>query len=283
MSGWGDGEYVHGRPAPAVRPVVAGYIGYRLTGCAPGSHQGVPGPTMTTVISLADPIELTVMPDPGQRPARFGALVSGLHTRPATVLRTPVQHGVHLDLDPLGARALLGMPAAALGATVVELQDLLGALAGELTDRLATAATWPRRFAILDDVLSRRLAAASSGLVAPEVAHAWRRLVESGGTLRVGDLASEVGWSRRHLGARFGAELGLSPKAAARTLRFDRARRLLTAARPPSLAETAAICGYADQAHLTREWRALAGCTPGAWRAEELPNVQDGLAAAVAP
>jgi AraC-like DNA-binding protein len=50
---------------------------------------------------------------------------------------------------------------------------------------------------------------------------------------------------------------------------------LRTAARP-GLAEIAARCGYADQAHLTREWRELAGCTPSTWLAEELPSVQDG-------
>lgn len=280
MGGWGDGEYVRGRPAPAVRPVVPAYVGYRLTGCDPGTHQGLPGPTLTTVVSLADPVELTVMPDPGQRPARFRALVSGLHTRPATVRRTAVQHGVHLDLDPLGARALLGAPPSALGSSVVELDDLLGGLAGELVERLAAAPTWGVRFAVLDDVLTRRLTAAPPPVLAPELTRAWRRLVEAGGALRVDDVAREVGWSRRHLGARFRAELGLSPKAAARTLRLDRSRRLLASLHPPSLADVAVMCGYADQAHLTREWRALAGMTPGAWRAEEVPKVQDAQASA---
>jgi AraC-like DNA-binding protein len=37
----------------------------------------------------------------------------------------------------------------------------------------------------------------------------------------------------------------------------------------------AAVCGYFDQAHLTHEWRALAGCPPTVWIAEELPFLQD--------
>ncbi|MCA1672997.1 MAG: helix-turn-helix domain-containing protein, partial [Actinobacteria bacterium] len=44
--------------------------------------------------------------------------------------------------------------------------------------------------------------------------------------------------------------------------------------RPP-LADVAARCGYYDQAHFTREWRDLAGCSPRTWLAEELPSVQD--------
>jgi AraC-like DNA-binding protein len=68
------------------------------------------------------------------------------------------------------------------------------------------------------------------------------------------------------------------PAAAARVIRFDRARRLLGAeartGRPPLLADLAARCGYFDQAHLAREFRSLAGCPPSQWLAEEFRNVQ---------
>ena len=42
------------------------------------------------------------------------------------------------------------------------------------------------------------------------------------------------------------------------------------------LADLAADCGYFDQAHLAREFRALAGCPPSQWLAEEFRNVQAG-------
>ncbi len=268
--------FLHRRPAPAVRGVVAEYVGYRAEKCPPGHHRGLPGPTLTTVVSLSEPVEVAAMPDARQAPARFQALVSGLHTAPALIVRPPLQEGLHLDVSPLGARALLGLPAAGLGATVVALDQLLGPLASELVERLAGAPSWDERFAIIDVVLARRLAEGLGDRRPPpgDVSHAWRRLVASGGAVRIADLARELGWSRRHFTQRFRVELGLTPKAAARTLRFDRARQLLAAGEP--LALVAARCGYADQAHLTREWNALAGCAPGRWRAEELPNVQDG-------
>jgi Helix-turn-helix domain len=63
-----------------------------------------------------------------------------------------------------------------------------------------------------------------------------------------------------------------------RVVRFDRARRLLqrrvATAGQPELAALAAACGYYDQAHLAREFRALAGCPPSRWLAEEFRNVQ---------
>src|SRR5690348_17555140 len=117
-----------------------------------------------------------------------------------------------------------------------------------------------------------------SQAVSPEVSQAWRALLASGGTAAVPELAREAGWSSRRLGTRFRAEIGLAPKQAARVVRFDRARRLLqrrvAAAGQPELAALAAACGYYDQAHLAREFRALAGCPPSRWLAEEFRNVQ---------
>jgi AraC-like DNA-binding protein len=91
-------------------------------------------------------------------------------------------------------------------------------------------------------------------------------------------LADELGWSERYLGQRFASEFGLSPKVAARVMRFDRARRLLqqriVSGAPPRLTELALECGYYDQAHLAREFCEMAGCSPSRWVAEELRNIQ---------
>jgi AraC-like DNA-binding protein len=73
-------------------------------------------------------------------------------------------------------------------------------------------------------------------------------------------LAEEVGWSVRHLENRFREQIGLGPKAAARVLRLQRALRLLAAGH--GQADTAAACGYYDQAHLSGEFKAMTGCTP---------------------
>ena len=106
---------------------------------------------------------------------------------------------------------------------------------------------------------------------APEVAWSYRRLAAADGRLAVGALADEVGWSRRHLAARWRRDVGMGPKAVARVLRFERAMRLLREGR--ALADVAYDCGFADQPHLNREFRALAGSTPG-----EVTYVQDAAA-----
>jgi AraC-like DNA-binding protein len=94
----------------------------------------------------------------------------------------------------------------------------------------------------------------------------------------VGEVAAEVGYSRRRLSSVVRAECGVTPKEWQRIARFSasRARLARQAGRGRvSLAALAAATGYADQAHLTREWRALAGCTPTTWLRTEFPFLQD--------
>lgn len=257
-------------PHPRLRPFVARYIGYSQHGNTLAVHRGLPSRHITLIISLERPIRVVGMPRADQSPGEFHGLVGGLHTAPSLIAQDAVQRGVHVELEPLGLHAVLGLPSAELAGSVVDLADL--GLAS-LPERLAEAPDWPHRFRVLDDVLRARLT--DDVAPAPEVGWAWRRMRAAAGGVRVDALAREVGWSRRHFGERFRRELGLSPKQAARVLRFERAGLLLRARPRADLAELAVECGYYDQAHLTHEWRALAGCPPGAWMAEELPFLQD--------
>ena len=69
--------------------------------------------------------------------------------------------------------------------------------------------------------------------------------------------------TRRHLERRFLSTFGIGPKRLARIARFQRALRVLDQADPRRRGTiTAAACGYADQSHFIREFRALAGCSP---------------------
>jgi AraC-like DNA-binding protein len=266
------------RPAPALRPFIAFYTGYRQAGVAPGKHRGLPSPFLTVIFTLDDPLYLAGHPDPGQAPGEYRTLIGGLHTVPALITHQGYQSGIQLALSPLGARALLGLPAGELAHIDVEGPVVLGRVADEIGERLQAERDWPGRFAVLDRMLTRVLAAGPAGGVSAEVGHSWQRLLTARGGCGVAELAAETGWSDRHLRARFRAETGLSPKAAARVIRFDWARRRLlrrvASGAPQALADLAADCGYYDQAHLAREFRDLAGCPPSVWLAEEFRNVQ---------
>ena len=208
-------------------------------------------------------------------------MLGGLHTSPALITHQGVQSGIQIALRPVGARALLGLPAGELTQLDLPADAVLGPAGARIYTRLREALTWPERFAVLDQEFTRLAASkeaskAASKAPPSEVGYAWRLLLGSGGAVPVAELAARTGWSTRHLANRFREEIGLTPKAAARVIRFDRARRVLAAAPPGNLADVAVACGYFDQAHLAREFRALAGCPPSRWLAEEFANVQAG-------
>lgn len=271
-------ESARAAPAAPLRGLVAWYSGYRQEGVPPALHRGLPSPHLTLIITLDDPLTVARHPDPAGAPGDYVTLAGGLHTTPALITHPGRQSGIQLALSPLGARALLGRPAGELAGIDVDGSEVLGTLARELHERLREAGSWPARFALLDEILLAH--ADLDQQVAPDIAEAWRLLISSGGAIQAGELARRVGWSPRYLQRRLLAETGLTPKAAARVTRFDRARRTLQHQSPGpagrTLAGLAAECGYYDQAHLAREFRDLAGCPPSTWLAEEFRNVQSG-------
>lgn len=270
------------RPGPVLRPFVAVLFGYEQDGLPEGVHRGVPSPYLTLVVSAGEPVMLL---HPSAPAGRHASLVGGLRTESVLIGQDGRQAGVQVMLTPLGSRAVLGVPAAELAHRELSLSDLLGGTAEELADRVRAAPDPASRTAAVERVLLRLLRREVA--VEPQVARAWRALASSGGRRPVGQLAGELGWSSRHLGERFRAETGLTPKQAARVFRFHRARQVLTwrvsTGRPADLSGLALACGFADQAHLSREWRALTGLSPTRWMRAELRFVQDGSAGAVAP
>ena len=87
----------------------------------------------------------------------------------------------------------------------------------------------------------------------------------------VAEAARRLGLGERRLHRRCLDAFGYGPKTLARILRFQRAWALLHARGLPR-AEAAHRAGYADQAHLAREFRALAGAPVGVVLAEREPR-----------
>lgn len=177
---------------------------------------------------------------------------------------------LQIRLSPLLAAAAFGAPTD-LSGTVLSLEDVWGRDAERAEERLRAAASWDERFTIAADALGRRMNTRPSP--DPEVAAAWRLLLTSRGRIRVDSLANEVGWSRKRLWSRFRSQIGLTPKHAARLVRFDHAAHLLAAGN--AAATVAAASGYTDQAHLHREVKAFTGTTPTAVAAAPWVAIDD--------
>lgn len=264
--------YVAGRPHPALAGLVLRYGGYRESSAAPVRRRQAPTGACTLIVSFAPVLRL----HGPAGPVVGGSFLAGMHDRAVVTEFTGAQHGVQVDLSPLGAHVLLGRPLPELTNRCPALDELGVPALAALPARLAADPGWPQRFARLDAALLGLLDA-SRTRPDPEVAWAWGRLRAAGGRATVTALAAGTGWSRRHLLTRFTAQVGLAPKTAARVLRFHRAAGLLVPVAadgspprpdPPRVADVAAACGYADHAHLVREFHDLAGCTPTAYVAE---------------
>jgi AraC-like DNA-binding protein len=237
-------------PHPALRRHIRTLTGWHERADGPVARDELPGGRIVLVVSFGPRLEVD-----GRRYTSFAA---GLHDGPAHTEHDGFGYGIQAYLTPLGARRFFGMPMGELTGRVVELEDLLGRQADELAERLAGAPDWAARLDLFEHAIAERVLAAPPA--APELEWAWARLLQSRGAVPVGDLARELGWSRRHLAARFGAELGMPPKALARILRFERAVERLRDGE--ELAALALDAGYYDQAHFNRDFRAFAGTTP---------------------
>jgi AraC-like DNA-binding protein len=260
--------------SPTVARAVSSMVGYRMPRQF-GVHRGLPSPYLTLVFPLSGPLAIEIPFGRSRPPTEYAIPVGGLHTRPVLLPQSPGtarpdrQRGIQLAVHPFAARALFGLPAVDITGEVLELNDLVHG-SGEVRDQLAEPLDARTARGVVDGWLDRRLHDQPAATVPAELERAWQLIVGSGGRRRIGDVAKDVGWSRRHLTARLRAETGLSAKDLARVSRFQRSRSMIAATRP-ALAGVAADCGYADQSHLCAEWREFADCTPTQWIAAELP------------
>jgi AraC-like DNA-binding protein len=222
------------------------------------------------IFTLGEPYRLFPASDPAGTGDVRGSFVAGLYESYVIVESARSSCGLQVNFTPLGAHSLLGMSMAALANRAVDVEDILGAAGREVVERLNDTPGWSERFRIVDDFLLERLA--RSREPAAPVVWAWRSLEESGGRITIGALASEIGWSHKHLIERFREQVGLPPKTMARILRFEHVVRRLRRAGAARWAEIALECGYYDQAHLIRDFTEFAGSSPGAFLGLVLPN-----------
>jgi methylphosphotriester-DNA--protein-cysteine methyltransferase len=224
----------------------------------------LPSGTVELVINLSDD-EIRIF-DPGD-PARVrrypGAVVSGPYSN--CFLIDPLVHasiiGVHFR--PGRATPVLGVPASELANAHVDLSACWGPAAAELRERLCAAASPAKRFAVLEEVLLRRLRQTPPRHGAIPVALDALERADAG--VKVRDLAGRVGLSQRRFIQLFTAEVGLTPKLYGRVRRFQRARELVRSAAEPDWAAVAVACGFFDQSHLIRDFGEFSGLSPVAY------------------
>ena len=253
-------EMVRRAPSQRMAGLIMGMSGYRETALARIAQRETASLIVPLIISFGTPflIALGRAPDMADRQPSFAA---GLYSGPVFIESDGGAECVQVDFTPLGAYRFFGGAVVDLVARMVDIADVLGCEGRDLRERLGATRGWQHRFDLIEDFVAERACHSPSS----EVEYAYRRLARSRGGARIAALAMDIGWSRKHLVNRFRSELGLAPKSIARLMRFHEACRLAQKEATGGWAGIAAESGYADQAHLAREFSDFAGEPPTAW------------------
>jgi AraC-like DNA-binding protein len=265
----GSWEYAIAKPHASLQPHVREYYGWIERIAQPVCRREVPTDEVPIIINFGTPFRLFDQADPS-RWTEFGSFTTGAYDSYVLVGSTGPSAGIQVNLSIFGARLILGRPLRDMKNRVVELEDLFGRAARLLTQELYDAPSWDARFEILDRELARRIL--NTRAPSQAVSCAWSRLVSSGGRASIGGIVRAAGCSQKHLIAQFREEIGLSPKTLARVLRFGRAVQTIKEGGGGRLVEIAQDCGYYDQAHFSRDFRAFAGVTPTELIASQIPD-----------
>ncbi len=194
-----------------------------------------------------------------RRHALKGVTLSGVQTR-AFGIDACQPRILRVIFRPGGAYPFFGPPAADFRDTAISLEDIWGAEAERLQQRLVQAPTQADMFRILGDVL----ASAASRPMAnhPAVSFALEQAERAPHRTSVASLAQAADLSRKRFIDLFTREVGMTPKLYLRMARFERLLRDIFPRLSVDWAETAAGFGYFDQSHLIRDFHDFAGMTP---------------------
>ena len=248
-------RYQESAPPPALVPFVLSFWEFRATGqespppvAAPLSHEVFPDGCIT----------LTFYRDPSDRVSWLRVVGPTLRS-----FRTEVKAGDTFwgaRLQPAAGRAVIGRESSSLRDQMFVCEEVNPALAAELMPRLAACHSYPEAAAAFADGLCQQRPSIVE--IDDLAAAAARHLINSGGEVKISDLAAAIGLSARQLQRRFQLAVGLTPKQFARARRIRAAAVKLVQTETPNWAGIAAEVGFADQAHLIHEFASVTGDSP---------------------
>lgn len=258
-------SFVQARPVPPLRDSIALLWDWRVE---PGEFRLdriLPSPGAALVVNLLEDETRVYADDATRRCERTeGCAFSGQATR-SFLIDTREQIAVMgVVFRPGGAAHFLREPMQRLADAHVALSSLGLAGSAALRERLLDTTDAAARIALLEAWLLGRH---RPDAVNPAIAWALRTLEASPCVARIDRLAAASGYSARRFGELFQQQVGAGAKAYARLLRFRAAVDATRRGWRIEWSRIAADCGFHDQPHLVREFRAFAGMTPGEYAA----------------
>ena len=260
---------------------------------APGPHlqeRLLPQAQAAMILNLReDPI--AIYEDNGVARSYGTAVFSGARSNCFTIDCNQQERVVGVQFAPGGAFPFFRMPMSELEDASFDMRNLWGDEAGWVRERVLAAPTPRAMLEVLATCLEESLgitayaagpkagpgtcSRAGSGHAGlgrldrlhPAVLYIARELDICGGPRRVQRVTEEIGMSQRRVAQLFHEQVGVSPKTFHRVRRFQHTLTRLRGVQQVQWADLAVECGYYDQAHLSHDFRQIAGMTPSAYLA----------------
>ena len=265
----GRWELARYTPHPSLKPYLVEIEGYFETPGPPVRRREMPNGNVVLIINFG-PNWLIGGELTGNRLERFSSFIGGVDDAYSVSESSGGAHCMQVNFTPLGARLFLRASARELAHRVVGFSDVLGTEGSRLAERLYHAGDWSARCAMIEAEIAARILPDAPARDLP--AFVWERIIDSHGTVPIGDLATVCGVSRKHLSVTFRQAIGIAPKPYAQVCRFQKAAGILSGHTTPAWSDIALDCGYSDQAHFNRDFRRFSGYTPGEYRARALTD-----------
>lgn len=216
-------------------------------------------PHQIMIFHLGEPYRVRVDGGVAATTPRTG-LVGPQSYRRAHVCLTGSVHVFTVLFQPTGLNRLVGVDMTSLLDQDPAASDVLGGSATVLSDAVRMACDFEGRVAAVEHWVEATLESRGPDCV---IGWASRRMIAHRGAVRIRNLVAQSGLSPSQFQRRFAAQVGMTPKLFARTVRFDRALAARRDGSNRSWTDIAHDFGYFDQAHLIRECHAFAGLPPG--------------------
>lgn len=223
----------------------------------PETERVFPDGCLEWIFQLADPFQRSSLSGKWETQPR--SFIVGQLTRFLLLQPTGQIEIMGVRFKPGGAYRFLPCPLDCLTNNNVATSDVWGRSGMYLEGAVLDSPDNATRQKLVEKFLSAQL-----DQTAPRrrLAAAVDEIIRTRGQVRVHDLALTLDVSSRQLEREFRSRVGLSPKALARTIRFQNLLRLLGEVPLREWAHVALESGYADQPHMVREFREFAGQSP---------------------
>lgn len=256
--------YLEHTPAPPLNRFVRMLWYARAPGPAHQRERILPTGRVQVILNLARDF-LHDCPEGGPALRMAPSLVVGARSVFEVVETSDMADLIGMVFEPGAFPVFAGDAADLFSNRSVDLEDIWGANARSLRDRLREISTPAEKLAYLEADLAARLNAQFARRAVKlhgAVDFALTRFGRAPGVATVAEVAKSTGWSERRFSQVFREQVGLSPKVWCRVQRFQLAVQRLHAGRDVRWTELALDCGFYDQAHFANEFRAFSGIDP---------------------